>query len=123
MLYVEVHINEDLVALRAQIDEAYVAQTKEVPPLFQMGDVIVWDGRLLQRIEFQSKARALEHENSFLGCSLLRRARVQVGSMNGEVFMVPPQDVGRLAARVTEAGASAEYLIHPFQYSAYRSDL
>src|SRR5689334_1420112 len=119
MLYVEVCVNTDLVALKTQITEAYTARTLEVAPRFEMAEVIIWDGRLWQRIEFREESPALEYENALLQCSLLRMGRLQVGTMNGEVFLTPPEDVMNMAARVVAGGDSVENVIYPFRCSPY----
>jgi hypothetical protein len=115
--FIEVHINEDQHVLETLIRDAYTSIYQETLPSFRFGRVIVWQGRLFQQLEI-----ALEYEDSLLRAWTLPRdrARIQVGSVRGEVFTTPPEAEGEPAARIKEGGrCGQEYTVKPFHYSAY----
>jgi len=123
MTFIEVGVNEDYSALEELITKASKACTAiyhKAPPSFRFGRVIVWQGRLFQQLELSADSNALAYEDEvFRTWSLSAgRARVQVGSIKGEVFTSPPEAKGELAARIKEGGrCGREYMVKPFHYS------
>lgn len=118
MTFIEVHINEDLAALEKAVREICESCfPDDVPekqlPGFRFGRVIVWQGRMFQQVEI-----SIAHEDRIFS-DLWRltpgRARIQVGSMRGEVFTTPPEAGDEPAARVVEGGRCApSYMARPF---------
>ena len=125
MTFIEVHINEDRVVLEKLIRDAYAAIQGEALPGFRFGRVIVWEGRMFQQVELAAGPEALASEERFFQIWGLPqgRARIQVGSVRGEVFTTPPEAEGEPAARIKEGGRCApESMVKPFRYSDYRRD-
>ena len=121
MTFIEVHVNEDQSALEKLVREAYssIGYPMDLPG-FRFGRIIVWQGRMFQQLEI-----SLEFEDWIYRLWSLPadRARVQVGSIRGEVFTTPPEAEGELAARIKEGGkCGREYLVRPFHCSDYDHD-
>ena len=121
MTFIEVHVNEDQSALEKLVKDAYSSiGYPEGLPSFRFGRVIVWQGRMFQQLEV-----SLEFEDRIFHLWTLPadRARVQIGSIRGEVFTTPPEVEGEPAARIKEGGrCGQEYLTKPFYYSGYDHD-
>jgi hypothetical protein len=137
--FIEVHINEDESVLEKVIRDAHASLWAEhsaparhpcgILAEFRFGRVIVWQGRMFQQLEFSHRGNTLTVENPIpdeekvFGLWKLPRARIQVGSMQSEVFTTPPEAEGEPAARIKEGGeCEPEYLVRPFYYSDYRDD-
>ena len=121
MTFVEVHVNEDQSALEKLLRDAYssIGFPEELPS-FRFGRVIVWQGRMFQQLEI-----SLEFEDRILRLWTLPadRARIQIGSIRGEVFTTPPEVEGEPAARIKEGGrCGREYMVRPIHYSDYDRD-
>src|SRR5688572_30565397 len=101
MTFIEVHLNEDESILEQLIRDAYTSVYQEAAPRVGFGRVIVWRGRMFQQMKLP-----IEYEDGVFRSWTLPtdRARVQVGSMRGEVFTTPPEANGELAARIKEGG-------------------
>ena len=121
MTFIEVHCDEDYSALEKLVREAYSAiGWPEDLPSFRFGRIIVWQGRMFQQLEI---ATAFEDRIFDLWPLPADRARVQVGSMRGELFTTPPEAEGEPAARMKEGGrCGRSYSIQPFIYSDYDRD-
>jgi hypothetical protein len=122
MTFIEVQINEDLPALEKLLREAYGSIYRVDLPSFRFGRVIVWQGRMFQALELSPDSTAFESEDRLFRTWRLPpgRARVQVGSIRGEVFTTPPEVDGEPAARIQEGGkCGREYVVRPFDYSDY----
>ena len=122
MTFIEVQINEDGQALEKLIGDAYMSVYQEAPPSFRFGRIIVWKGRLFQELQFPNSSDAFNLEDRIFRAWTLPddRARMQVGSIQGEVFTTPPDAGGEPAARVKEAGrCGREYAVRPFHYSDF----
>jgi hypothetical protein len=120
MTFIEVHVNEDGLALEKLIGDAYRFIYQESPPGFRLGRIIVWQGRMFQELQFPKGADALNNEDRIFGAWTLPhgRARMQVGSIQGEVFTTPPDAGGELAARVKEGGrCGREYTVRQLHYA------
>lgn len=121
MTFIEVQINEDLPALEKLLREASQLMYLVDLPKFCFGRVIVWQGRMFQELELKVDS-PFEWENRLFKTWSLPsdRARVQIGSVRGEVFTIPPEKDGESAARIKEGGrCGREYLVRPFYYSDY----
>ena len=97
MTFIEVQVNEDQSALERVVRDAYSSiGYQEGLPSLQFARVIVWQGRMFQQVEI-----SLEFEDRIFGLWSLPadRARVQVGSIRGEVFTTPPEAEGEPALR------------------------
>jgi hypothetical protein len=121
MTFIEVHLNEDHSALEKLVRGAYssIGFPEELPS-FRFGRVIVWQGRMFQQLEV-----SIEFEDRLFRLWTLPadKARVQVGSIRGEVFITPPELAGEPAARIKEGGrCGREYVVRPFHYSDYDRD-
>lgn len=124
MTFIEVHLNEDQRALEKLVLDSYTAQWAQVqpdlPPL-GFGRVILWSGRMFQ--ELQLPKGSLSFEDLLFRCSPLPRARMQVGSMSGEVFTTPPETEGELTARICEGGrCGRKYMVRPFLYGDFHNE-
>jgi hypothetical protein len=122
MTFIETYVNDDGVALVRMIRESYTAVHGVAPPILHLGRVIVWEGRVFRQLELSSGASILEFEDHLFKNWKLpgNRARIQVGSVEGEVFTTPPQEEGEPAARVKEGGrCGREYTVKPFLFSDY----
>ena len=120
MTFIEVRINEDESALEKLIKDAYMAIYRESLPSVGFGRVIVWNGRMFQELQLP-----IGYEDSVIRCWNLPddRARVQVGSIRGEVFTTPPEIGDELSARIREGGRCAPaYVVRPFQYSDFHDE-
>jgi hypothetical protein len=125
--FIEVHVNEDQSVLEQLIRDAYKSIYQKAPPSVRFGRVIVWSGRMFQQLELStdSNAHAFEYEDRVFRCWSLPddRARVQVGSIQGDVFTTPPEAKGELAARIKEGGRCGRvYMVKPFQYSDFHHE-
>ena len=118
MTFIEVHPNEDPSALEKLVRAAHSSiGCPEDLPNFRLGRVIVWQGRMFQQLEIPLK---FEDSIFYLWSLPSDRARVQVGTIRGEIFTTPPDAEGESAARMKEGGrCGREYLIKPFHYSDY----
>ena len=122
MTFIEVQIIEDLSTLEKLLREAYESIYQVDLPSFRFGRVIVWQGRMFQALELSPDSTAFEYEDRLFRTWRLPpgRARMQVGSIRGEVFTTPPEAEGETAARIKEGGrCGREYVVRPFHYSAY----
>ena len=121
MTLIEVHVNEDPREVEQLVREAYSSiGYREELPKFGLGRVIVWQDRMLQQLELPVK---FEDRIFSLWNLPVGRTRVQIGSMQGEVFTSPPENAGEPAARIKEGGrCGREYLVRPFHYSDYGYD-
>jgi hypothetical protein len=121
MTLIEVHHNEDQSGLEKLVRDAYSSiGYPERLPSFRFGRVIVWQGRMFQQLEVPIR---FEDWIFRLWTLPSDRARVQVGSMRGEVFTTPPEVDGEPTARVKEGGrCGREYLVRPFHCSDYDRD-
>jgi hypothetical protein len=122
MTFIEVHPNEDKSELKEVMCDAYAALYRQAPPNIGFAQAIAWHGRIFQEVQLPKGPNAFEHENEIFYCWNLPddRARIQVGSMRGEVFTTPPEAASELSARVHEAGrCGKEYVVRPFHYSDY----
>ena len=116
MAFIEIHPNEDQARLAELIRSAYISLYGEEPAALHLGRVIAWQDRVFQQLETLD----LEYEERLFKTWKLSRARVQVGSVVGEVFTTPAQANGEPAARIKEADrCGREYLVKPFYYSDY----
>jgi hypothetical protein len=122
MTFIEVHINEDGRALEKLIGDAYMSLYQEAFPGLRFGQVIVWKGRMFQELQLLESSHAFAHEERIFHSWNLPddRARMQVGSIQGDVFTTPPDSAGKLAARVKEGGrCGREHTVKPFHYSNF----
>ena len=122
MTFIEVQINEDLPALEKLLRDAYESIYEVNLPSFRFGRVFVWQDRIFQALEFSPDSTALESEDRLFRTWRLPlgRARVQIGTIRGEVFTTPPEIEGEFAARIQEGGrCGREYVVRPFHYSDY----
>ena len=121
MTFVEVHVNEEQSALEKLLRDAYSSSGfPDELPGFRFGRVIVWQGRMFQQLEIP-----IEFEDRILRLWTLPadRARIQVGSIRGEVFTTPPEVGGEPSARIIEGGrCGREYMVRPIHYSDYDRD-
>jgi len=120
MTFIEVHINEDESALEKLIKDAYTAIYRHSLSSVGLGRVIVWKGRLFQELQLPKPAEFGSYEDRVIRCWNLPegRARLQLGSIRGEVFTTPPDAGDELVARIREAGrCGKEYVVRPFHYS------
>ncbi len=127
MTFIEVHINEDEPALERLIKDAYMAIYRQTLPSVGFGRVIVWNGRVFQELELPKEATPdfISCEDRILRCWNLPddRARMQVGSMRGQVFTTPPEGGNELAARIKEGGrCGREYIVRAFHYYDYHGE-
>jgi hypothetical protein len=116
MMFIEVRVDDDHALLEPLVREAHrTTGFPEVLPNFRFGRVIVWQGRMFQQLETSPEAE----DWIFRLCTLpAGRAKVQVGSIRGEVFTTPPEVEGEPAARIKEGGrCGREYMVRPFHYS------
>ena len=126
MTFIEVHVNEDESLLEGVIQDCYTAIYRQALPSIAFGCVIVWEGRMFQELRFSKRAGPdfTSYEDRILRLWNVPddRARMQLGSIRGEVFTTPP-DAGReLAARIKEGGrCGKEYLVRPFRYYDHHS--
>jgi hypothetical protein len=120
--FIEVHLNEDQSVLEKLIRDAYMSIYQEALPSVCFGRVIVWRGRMFQQLELSDDSNALEFEDRVFRCWNLPadRTRVQLGSIQGEVFTSPPEAKGEPAARIHEAGrCGREYMVKPLHSTDY----
>ena len=125
MTFIEVHINEDESVLEKLIRDAYMAIYRESLPSVGFGRVIVWNLRMFQELQFPKAAQYESYEDRVIRCWNLPdfRARVQVGSLRGEVFTTPPDAGAELAARIKEGGrCGKQYVVRPFDYADYHNE-
>jgi hypothetical protein len=127
MTFIEVHANEEAAGLEKLIKDAFIAVYAATPPRVGFGRVIVWKGRMFQELQLSKKPDAPRgsYEDSILNCWRLphERARLQLGSMQGEVFTSPPEAGAELAARIREGGrCGREYVVRSFRYYDYHGD-
>jgi hypothetical protein len=141
--FIEVHINEDESTLEKLIRDAHTSlcdlgewsESWGAPcralATFRFGRIIVWRGRMFQQLEFSPGGNPPTEENPVPDDEKIfrlwnlpaERARMQVGSMRGEVFTIPLEPDEEPAARIKEGGrCGSEYLIRPFHYSDYHRD-
>ena len=127
MTFIEVHLNEDQRALEKLVLDSYIAKWAQVQPvlsLLRFGRVILWSGRMFQELRLAQGPESCAFEDRLFMCSSLARARMQVGSMSGEVFTTPPETEDELAARVCEGGrCGREYVVRPFHFDDFHNDL
>jgi hypothetical protein len=118
MTLIEVHVNEDHPELKQLVRDAYSSiGYPQTLPSFRLGRVIIWQGRMFQQVEISIECEDLIFR---LWNLPVNRARIQVGSMRGEVFSTPPQAECEPAARIKEGGrCGREYLVRPFYCSDY----
>ncbi len=126
MTFIEVYFNEDQRGLEKLVLDSYTAQWAHVepdlPPL-GFGRVILWGGRMFQELRLPKGPKSCTFEDLLFRCSSLPRARMQVGSMSGEVFTTPPETESDLAARIWESGrCGREYMVRPFHYRDSRDE-
>ena len=127
MTFIEVHTNEDELALEEIIKGAYAEAYRQTLLSVGFGRVILWNGRMFQELKLpQGTDRDFcSYEDRVLGCWKLpeHRARMQLGSVRGAVFTTPPEIGEVLSARIREGGRCArEYGIRPFQYSDFHAE-
>jgi hypothetical protein len=127
MTFIEVHTNEDQPALEKIIKGAYAEAYRQTLPSVGFGRVILWNGRMFQELKLPKGTDPdfCSYEDRVLGCWKLPedRARMQLGSIRGEVFTTPPEIGGELSARIREGGRCApEYVVRPFQYSDFHDE-
>jgi hypothetical protein len=126
MIFIEVHFNEDQRALEKLVLDAYMGQWAQVqpgPPPLGFGRVILWSGRMFQELQIPKGLESCAFEDLLFKCSSLPRARMQVGSMSGEVFTTPPENEDELAARICEGGrCGREYMVRPFHYGDFHDE-
>ena len=128
MTFIEVHINEDKSALGKLIMDAYTATYRQIPPSppsVGFGRVIVWENRIFQELKLRKGPDSFTHEERIFRSRNLPddRARMQVGSIRGEVFTTPPDTGDELAARIKEGGrCGKEYVVRQFSCSDYHAE-
>src|SRR5262245_26175711 len=111
--------------LERLIKESYTAMYDRTLPSVAFGRVIVCNGRLFQELKLPKSDYFFHYENEVFGCWKLPddRARLQLGSTQGEVFTTPPETTNAMAARVKEGGRCArEYMVRPFRHYDYHGD-
>ena len=52
MTFIEVHVNENGLALEKLIGDAYMSLYQETPPSLRFGRIIVWKERMFQELQF-----------------------------------------------------------------------
>jgi hypothetical protein len=124
---IEVHINEDESRLGKLIKDSYTAIYQQALPNVAFGRVIVWNGRMFQELKPPNGTDPdfISYEDRLLHCWNLPRdrARMQLGSVRGEIFTTPPETGNELAARIKEGGrCGKEYMVRPFRYYDYHCD-
>ncbi len=128
MTFIEVHLNEDQPALEKLVLESYMANWAQVQPGLTplgFGRVILWCGRMFQELQVPKGSESFVIEDRLFHCFSLPRARMQLGSMRGEVFTTPPEsDSGHdLTARICEGGrCGREYVVRPFHYGDFHRE-
>jgi len=124
MTFIEVHPNENEIALEKAIQHAYTAMYKETAPSIRFGRIIIWQGRMFQQLELSPVSNAFQYEDKVFHTWTLPagRGRIQVGSIRGAIFTTPAEAEGVLSARIKEGGRCApEYNVTPFHYSYYEN--
>ena len=127
MTFIEVHTGEDVPALRKIIKGAYAETYRQKLPTVRFGRVILWSGRMFQELKLpkQNAPDLSSYEDKLLRCWKLpeNRARMQLGSMRGEVFTTPPETGDELSARIREGGrCGREYVVRAFQYCDFHRE-
>ena len=122
MTFVEIHANEAEPEIEKLVTDAYASTYHEAAPVVRLGKTIRWDGRMFRELCLPSGSMTLQHEDMIFHAAMMPhdRARIKIGSIQGEVFTTPPTSGGDVAARFIDCGrCRPETTIRPFYYSAY----
>jgi len=122
MTFIEVHIKEDEHDLEKLIKDSYVPTHGETAPVVRLGRVILWERRTFRELSFPSDPHPLVQEDAIFRNFGISRARIMLGSFQGEVFTSPPAAGSEKAARVKECGrCGREYVVKPFPFCDYQA--